>query len=88
MSVFATGNMSLYASNEEEEDFICSAPLLWDQFPTRKALLITLDAVCSKLGAPGTMLVCKVRESKESRMPCYSLVIWFLTVLILSFIRC
>ena len=67
MSVFATGNMSsLYASNEEEEDFICSAPQLWDQFPTRKALLITLDAVCCQLGAPGTMLVCKVSGSEDS----------------------
>lgn len=78
MSVFATGNianMSLNASNEEEvEDFICSAALLWDQFPTRRALLITIDAVCSQLGpSTGTMLVCKVRRSEESRTPFLSL---------------
>ena len=52
--------MSVYASNEDEEDFISSATLLWDQFPTRRALLATLDAVCAALGAPGTMLVCKM----------------------------
>jgi hypothetical protein len=36
---------------EDEEDFDCNAPMLWDQLPTRRDVLETLDALKSTLGS-------------------------------------